>query len=66
MGYNGLNTTYGPTTMHRQSIQAGQAELAPIQAEIERYAQEVVPALERALACDGPALVEIVSDPRLT
>jgi hypothetical protein len=49
VGYNGLNTTYGPTTMHRQSIQAGQAELAPIHGEIERFAEDVMPALERAL-----------------
>lgn len=39
--------------MHRQSIQVGQAELAPIRAEIQRYADEVIPALERALEGTG-------------
>ncbi|MGD2123343.1 MAG: hypothetical protein PVJ76_16440, partial [Gemmatimonadota bacterium] len=53
VGAQALGTTYGPTEMHRQSIQAGQAELAPIKAEIERYAEEVVPGLERALGGTG-------------
>jgi hypothetical protein len=53
VGFNGLSTTYGPTEMHRQAIQAGQAELAPIRTEIERYAEEVVPALERDLEGTG-------------
>jgi hypothetical protein len=53
VGYRGLSTTYGPTEMHRQSIQAGQAELAPIRREIERYADEVVPSLERDLQGRG-------------
>jgi hypothetical protein len=53
VGYRGLSTTYGPTEMHRQSVQAGQAELAPIRTEIQRYAEEVVPSLERALEAIG-------------
>ena len=58
VGYNGLSTTHGPTEMHRQSIQVGQAELAPIRAEIERYAEEVVPSLEQALEGTGAPPIE--------
>ena len=58
VGYRGLTTTYGPTEMHRQSVQAGQAELVPIRAEIERYAEQVVPALERALEATGAPPIE--------
>ncbi len=49
VGFNGINTTYGPTDMHQLAVDAGRAELAPIRLEIDRYAEEVVPALERAL-----------------
>ena len=53
VGYMGLGATYGPTEMHRQSIQVGQAELAPIRVEIQRYADEVVPSLHEALEATG-------------
>ena len=58
VGYNGLSGTYGPTEMHRESIQVGRAELAPIRAEIERYADEVVPSLKRALEGTGAPPIE--------
>lgn len=58
VGYRGLSTTYGPTEMHRQSIQAGQAELAPIRREIERYADDVLPSLERDLQGLGAPPIE--------
>ena len=58
VGYNGLSTTYGPTEMHRQSVQVGRAELAPVRAEIERYAEEVVPSLERAVEATGAPPIE--------
>jgi hypothetical protein len=58
VGYNGLGTTYGPTEMHRQSVQVGRAEFAPIRTEIERYAEEVVPSLERAVEATGAPPIE--------
>ena len=58
VGYRGLGTMYGPTEMHRQSIEVGKAELAPIRAEIERFAAEVMPALEEALAATGAPPIE--------
>ena len=58
VGYRGLSTMYGPTEMHRQSVQVGKAELAPIRTEVERYAGEVVPALEQALEATGAPPIE--------
>lgn len=58
VGVRGLSTTYGPTEMHRESIHVGRAELAPIRAEIERYAGEVVPSLKRALEGTGAPPIE--------
>ncbi len=58
VGYRGLGTMYGPTEMHRQSIEVGKAQLAPIRASIERFAQEVVPSLEEALAATGAPPIE--------
>ncbi|NIP78320.1 MAG: hypothetical protein GWM90_03615, partial [Gemmatimonadetes bacterium] len=44
----GLETTYGPTPLHRSMLEAGRNELAPLQAEVERMA-EVVAELESAV-----------------
>ena len=58
VGYRGLRTMYGPTEMHRESVRVGNAELAPIRTEIERYAEEVMPSLERALEATGAPPIE--------
>ena len=53
VGFRGLGTSHGPTELHRRAVRAGRAELAPIRAEVERMADEVVPALERAVEAAG-------------
>ena len=58
VGYRGLSTTYGPTEMHRRAIADGQAELAPIRTEIQRYADEVVPSLMEAVQATGAPPIE--------
>ncbi|HSR41101.1 MAG TPA: hypothetical protein VLL48_02990, partial [Longimicrobiales bacterium] len=58
VGFRGLTTTYGPTEMHRRTVAAGRAELVPIRAEIQRMADEVVPALEQALEATGAPPIE--------
>ncbi|MFP4624803.1 MAG: hypothetical protein ACLFRX_11535, partial [Gemmatimonadota bacterium] len=58
VGMRGLNTTYGPTELHRRTIDAGRAELVPIRAEVERMADDVVPALARDLQATGAPPVE--------
>jgi len=44
--------------MYRQSVQVGRAEFAPIKAEIERFAEQVIPALEQALEATGAPPIE--------
>ncbi len=58
MGENGLETTYGPTELHRRTLEAGRNELATIRREIDRMAGEVVPELEGALEATGAPPVE--------
>jgi photosystem II stability/assembly factor-like uncharacterized protein len=57
-GFRGLTTTYGPTEQHRRTVAAGRAELVPIQAEIQRMAEDVVPALEQAVEAAGAPPIE--------
>ena len=49
----GLETTHGPTAQHRLMLDVARAELAPIRAEIERMAEDVVPALRAAVEGAG-------------
>jgi photosystem II stability/assembly factor-like uncharacterized protein len=58
VGLRGLMTTYGPTEMHRRTVEAGRSELAPIAEEVERYGEQVLPELERALEAAGAPPVE--------
>jgi photosystem II stability/assembly factor-like uncharacterized protein len=58
VGENGLETTYGPTELHRRTLEAGRNELATIRREIDRMAGEVVPELEGALEATGAPPVE--------
>jgi hypothetical protein len=54
---DGLDTTYGPTPMHRRMLEVGRAELAPIQGEIDRMAN-VVSGLETEVEASGAPPVE--------
>jgi septal ring factor EnvC (AmiA/AmiB activator) len=58
VGARGLNTTYGPTELHRQTVAAGRNELAALVTELDRMAEGVMPELERALAAAGAPPVE--------
>ncbi len=54
----GLTTTYGPTELHRSMVEAGRNELAEIQVEVERLAEQVIPELERAVEATGAPPIE--------
>lgn len=54
----GLQTSYGPTELHRRTLEVGRAELAPIREEIDRYGDQVLPELESALEATGAPPVE--------
>jgi photosystem II stability/assembly factor-like uncharacterized protein len=58
VGEDGLDTTYGPTELHRRTVEAGRNELAAIRRQIDRLVGEVVPELERALEGTGAPPVE--------
>ncbi len=49
VGFRGLNTTYGPTEMHRATVEIGKAELAEVEADLQRFVNSVMPELETAL-----------------
>jgi len=54
----GLNSLYGPTGMHRQSLGFGKQELEPIKAYLGRLTDEVIPQLEEELREAGAPLIE--------
>ena len=58
VGFRALSTTYGPTEMHERTLQAGRDELVPIRAEIDRYADQVVPELQEAVEAAGAPPIE--------
>jgi len=54
----GLNSLYGPTGMHKQSLELGKAELEPIKAYLERITGEIIPKLEGELREAGSPWIE--------
>jgi photosystem II stability/assembly factor-like uncharacterized protein len=58
VGMRGLNTTYGPTELHRRTVAAGRNELTALTTELNRIAEQVMPELERALEAAGAPPVE--------
>lgn len=58
VGYRALNTTYGPTEMHRETVQAGRQELNDLQGRLNELAETVIPELEREVQATGAPPVE--------
>ena len=57
VGYNALGSTYGPTPMHVNTIEAGRAELDTIQQNLNQFVENVMPELNQALeATDAPPI----------
>jgi photosystem II stability/assembly factor-like uncharacterized protein len=54
----GLETTYGPTELHRSMLAVGRSELATLRTELDRLANQVVPALEQAVEAAGAPPVQ--------
>ena len=57
-GFRGLNTTYGPTEMHKTMVAIGKAEMAEVQAELNQFVNTVMPELEAALQTAGAPPIE--------
>ena len=55
---NGLATSYGPTEMHKQSLDAGKSELANIKTRLAELIDVVLPALEKDLKAAGAPWIE--------
>ena len=53
VGYRGLTTTYGPTEMHKATAALGREALAELQAELDAFITNEMPALESALNATG-------------
>ena len=58
VGYRALGTTYGPTEMHRETVEAGQRELADLRQRLTEMAETTVPDLESALEATGAPPIE--------
>jgi hypothetical protein len=51
IGMRGLFTsTHAPTQMHKDMLEIGKKEFVPVEAELKRFAAEVMPSLEAALS----------------
>lgn len=53
VGQSGLRTTYGPTELHRQSLETGSAQLEELEAALAAFEQDMIPALTSALEATG-------------
>lgn len=57
-GYRALSTTYGPTAMHREQVEIGKQELSEFKQDLNRYVNNVVPALLREVRDAGAPPIE--------
>ena len=55
---NGLSTTYGPTTLHQQSLETGKSELAKIKQSLVEMVEVILPQLEKELKAAGAPWIE--------
>jgi len=53
----GLATSYGPTDMHRESLETGIHEMEPVMKEVQILVKTTIPALEQKLREAGAPLV---------
>jgi photosystem II stability/assembly factor-like uncharacterized protein len=58
VGFRALRTTYGPTQMHRETIELGKQELATFEQDLNEIANNVMPQLEQAVQDAGAPPIE--------
>ncbi len=58
IGFRALNTTYGPTAMHLETVAIGKQQLQDIKAELAAVIEETLPALEADLMKAGAPWIE--------
>ena len=59
----GLRTTYGPTPLHKTSLEIAQADLSEVMPMLRDVAENKIPALEEALESAGAPWIEGMSAP---
>jgi len=62
VGYRALGTIYGPTEMHKQTLETGRRELADIERRLAKITDGVMPELEQALNAAGAPPIEETQD----
>jgi photosystem II stability/assembly factor-like uncharacterized protein len=58
VGYRALRTTYGPTEMHRNTVEIGKDELQEFKKDLTNFVDNVMPKLEKAVQNAGAPPVE--------
>ena len=58
VGFRGLRTTYGPTAMHKESINIAKTELQALKGELSTIVKTILPALEKSLQAVGAPMIE--------
>ena len=58
VGFRGMMNTYGPTQMHRETVQAGKMELQNIKSMLQPLVDKEIPALEKAFSDAGAPWME--------
>ena len=64
VAFRAMSNTYGPTKMHKESLEIGKKELEGITAKLENYSNKIIPELERALEAAGAPWIEGQALPR--
>jgi chromosome segregation ATPase len=58
IGYRGMNSTYGPTEMHKKSVSLAQEEITEMLPKVKKLYEEEIPRMERALMAAGAPWME--------
>lgn len=53
VGQSGLRNTYGPTTLHAQSLDAAEIQLSELETDLTSFEQDVLPGITTALEATG-------------
>ena len=58
VGWRGLSTTYGPTAMHKESVNIAKSELQVLKGKLSAIVDTTLPALAKGLQAVGAPMIE--------
>ncbi|MEM7372615.1 MAG: glycosyl hydrolase [Bacteroidota bacterium] len=58
IAFRGMSTTYGPTPLHKRSMEIAKKEFTSLNAELEEISKNEIPALEKAVSGAGAPWIE--------